>query len=429
MDFIMNKKSENALSRNENAASDKSSAINADVIATPFHRQKKKKGGKKRKKHQSLCDSISCDDEYRLFKNELNSLVRIGDNAPIEMRIFPGSDVDVFFGNHSGHPYGKLTSDEGHCCFIGGTGSGKSDCGAKNTLSKRTNPAFVLDVKGELLAVKTSRPRKVLYFTDDEGDDSCTFDLYDRLRQGGDRNLVSNARALAEAIVPDEGGSNPFWNKAERQILTGAIVYYFDLEATFIDTMTGIKGLTIRDLAKEILESNNEKAKMCIATCLADKNTSAEMLSGIEVGLSNHISIFASEETIKRVLTPSESTLKLSDLNTHDIFLRMPLERLSQWGAVVRLIITQQIHELMSRPSMHSEEGKDLTSVLLLLDELPQIGRLEVMIPALQNVKKTTGGTQLSANMSSHNSRNSCTINLNVIMQKPMQSSKSLFYF
>jgi len=370
---------------------DNNPSLYAEVITTrPPKKDKRKKLKKKhkRRKQSSLCDYVKGDDEYYLFKNELNSLKRTGDNPPIELRVFPDSDVGIYIGNHGAFSYALLTSNEGHVCVIGSTGSGKSDCIVKHTIVKRSNPAFITDYKGELILLKTINPRKILYFTDEEGEDSVTFDLFDCLRSGGNRNVVSNARAIAEAIIPLLSETDKaFWTMAERDILTAAIVYYYDLKASFIDAMIAIKNSTTRELVSDILGSNNERAKMCITPCLADEKSGAEMLSGIEEGVGHHISIFASEEIIKRVFTPSEKTLGMSDLNTHDVFLRMPLERAKQWGAVTRLILTMQIQALMKRPDKHSNEGKQCRNVLLLLDEFPCIGKLEFIIDALETLR------------------------------------------
>jgi type IV secretion system protein VirD4 len=391
----MNEKSENALSRNENAALDKSSALFADVIATTLSTKAKKKKKKKSRKHfkryKKSKDSRNYDlyvDDYYSYKNEFHSLVRTGDAAPIEMRVFPDSDIGIYIGKHGSFSYAILSTDEGNAFIIGGTGSGKSDCIVKNTIIKRSKPAFITDYKGELITLKTNRPKKILYFTDEEGEDSFHFDPFDFIKAGSDRNVVSNARALAEAIIPlPVKTDKSFWIMAERDVLTAAIIFYYDLKVTFVDTMIAIKNLTTRQLVGDILRSNNERAKMCITPCLADENSGAEMLSGVELEISNHISIFAGEEIIQRVLKPSEKMLKLSDLNTHNVFLRIPLEKAGQWGAVIRLITTQQILKLMQRPDKYSDEGVLFSNVLLLLDEFPRIGKLEIIIEALETLR------------------------------------------
>jgi type IV secretion system protein VirD4 len=118
------------------------------------------------------------------------------------------------------------------------------------------------------------------------------------------------------------------------------------------------------------------------------------MLLGIVADLFTHISVFTSDPLIYEVFSPSADTdedpkelLRWEDLEDHDIFLRIEQGRLQQWGCVVRLMLVQLIRTLERRPEKYSPEGANTKPVLLLLDEFPQFGKLDIITSALATLR------------------------------------------
>ena len=67
-----------------------------------------------------------------------------------------------------------------------------------------------------------------------------------------------------------------------------------------------------------------------------------------------------------------------------NIFIRLDQSRLEQWSSVVRLMLTQLIRTLQRRPEKYEPEGEKLKPILLMLDEFPQYGKIDLIPSALK---------------------------------------------
>jgi len=295
---------------------------------------------------------------------------------------------------------GKPKNHEGHVVCVGGTGSGKSTGIVMPALEKWDEPILSIDIKGELtnrykqlLAEgKVSRPYKVinLLATDDELVDS--YDPYYILHKADENYLVQYARELAQSIITmphDE--RDKFWKMSAQHALTAVILYYYALGANFNETMTAILTIPLGELIEQIAGSTDPKfliARMHLTHFLGCEDLSdSKMLAGISAELCNGVMVLASDPTVRHLFTPSENCIVWSDLETHNIFICINEDRLEQWGSVITLILTQLIRSLERRPDKFSMEGQALAPVLLLLDEFPRLGKLDVIANAFSTLR------------------------------------------
>lgn len=105
--------------------------------------------------------------------------------------------------------------------------------------------------------------------------------------------------------------------------------------------------------------------------------------------LHNHIAVFATDSLIQDVLSPSEDIFKelitWEDLEIGDIFIRIDQSRIDQWRCVMRMMLVQLIRTLARRPEKkYSPEDANNKGTLLMLDEFPQYGRIDVIASALK---------------------------------------------
>ncbi len=327
-------------------------------------------------------------DNYESLMLGKHSSERKDSGVPDWMVLNP-DDGGFHFGklsSQSGCYVGKQRDRDGHIAVFGGSGSGKSSQIAIPTIHTWKGRIFAIDVKGELLAQATGEPMKVLYLTQDKRNMSFTYDPFYHLRQEGEANLVANARELAHAIIPlPHYIREPFWIQSARCILTSAIVYYYKIGLTFIDAMIKIKTAKLSQLVKSIVADNITAATACINPDLDIEDS--KMLTGISEEIHNHIAVFATDLVVQDALTPSEDTITWSDLETHDIFIRVDQRRLDQWGNVIALLVTQLVRSLESLPEKYSLEGVGLLPKLLLLDEYPKLGKIDVITSALSTLR------------------------------------------
>lgn len=384
------------LSRNPVPASHPKTAfaLYCEIKGNSIKKYRKKRKKHKKRKHKKKMDDVTMP--YYPLREVFPQFVaqtfgeahniRQGHTIPPSM-LFNNSRYTSFFmfgRTETGAAVGKDQRDDGHIAVFGGSGSGKTTGIAIPTLFTWKGTIFSFDFKGDLLkhAIKR-RNVKVLNLL--RGQENCYwYDPYYFLRQGGEDDLAQNARELAQAIIPlPREIREPCWVMAARDILTGAIVYYFRLGTEFIDTLIEVKMTKITDLLKKF--ENDELAKACIDPNL---DLNPKTLAGISMEIHNNISVFATDTLIQDVLSPSEDGSKerilWQNLDIGDIFIRIDQSKIEQWGSVMRLMLVQLIRTLQRRPEKYDPAGRRIAPTLLMLDEFPQYGKIDAITSALK---------------------------------------------
>lgn len=354
----------------------------------------------------------------RIVENRDESFKRLGKDIPSSMVQLGRGKGYFFLGkehHRDGLPYiGKTQDVDGHILVLGGAGTGKSSCIAIPTLLTWQGPIFAIDIKGELTREwnsywqKDGWPHKIFEFSCAEG--GCRYDPFYFLRESDPNDLVQNAREIAQAIIPIQPDTRePFWSQAAQNVLTAVILCVSEketpvrdpdtdektgevLRGTFNDAMELIQTKPIWELIDEIGKSENEAAIMHInqfreIQCPDDN----KMLTGIAAELSNRIMSFATDNRIKMAFTPDpeEDLLRWEDLEDTSVFIRIPEDKLGQWDGAITLMLTQLIRTLERRPDRYSAEAKarNLPPVLLLLDEFPRLGKMDVIQNAVSTLR------------------------------------------
>ncbi len=336
-------------------------------------------------------------------------------NSPEYCGFFFGAKARGGFWNETYNVYvGKPTNQDGHILVVGGAGSGKSACIAKNVLKTWKSPILAIDVKGELSEhyLQLAKHGEFLMqtynknLTSEQFDEACEYscrdltvfdpaakdgvgyDPYYLLRTDRTDNLINNAREIALSIIPlPPNIHEPFWVQGAQNLLTAAILYYFNLGASFAETMTGIQTTPVDKLIDDILESGNTAAKMYINQV---RDLELKTLAGIATEMSNKIMVFATDPLIHGALKNSqedENHFKWGDLGKKNIFLRLPEDKLDQWSVMIQLMINQLIRTLERRADKHTPAGKMLPPILILLDEFARLGKIEVIKNALATLR------------------------------------------
>lgn len=281
---------------------------------------------------------------------------------------------------------------DGHAAIYGGSGSGKSSCSAIPSIRAWKGPIFAVDVKGELVTQPTKFPKKILNLNGGTAD-SSRYDPFYLLRRGGSEHLIQNSRELANAIVPLKVNErDEFWPLAARSVLTASIAYHFSLGLNFIETMIQTKMTPLSQLVRKILESNYETAKGCVTPELSDMSKGDKMVAGIRATLDQYLTVFVTDPTIQEFLTPCEDLddhpIQWGDLETNSIFVQVDQNKLGQYGNVMALIITQLIRYLERRPDKEYKSDVNTPKpILLLLDEFPRLGKVEIITNALATLR------------------------------------------
>lgn len=108
---------------------------------------------------------------------------------------------------------------------------------------------------------------------------------------------------------------------------------------------------------------------------------------GIGAELSSKIVTFVTDLRIKNAFTPSKDSIKWEDLENQNIFMRIAEDKLGQWDGAITMMLTQLIRTMERRPEMHSSKERKLPPVLLLLDEFPRLGKIEIIENAIATLR------------------------------------------
>ena len=292
-------------------------------------------------------------------------------------------------GNYIGIPQ----DTEGNIVVIGGNGSGKSAGIAKPTLRTWQGAICVTDIKGELsdfyaelyLHGLVNRPYIIFDPMQIEGP---SYDPFWLLEHDSPDNLFNNVKEIAIAIapvLPDD--KQPFWAETEQGVLTAALLYYYQHGLSFSETMCKILSLTTRELCEQLVQSGDIYVRILLGE-MADMKP--ETLASVDRGLRNSLMVFAADPYINHAFRGQRegaNCFTWDDLDRCNIFLRIPADKVEQWGGAINLLYTQLIRHLERRPEMHSPEGAHNVQTLLLMDEFARFGKLEMITSAMSTLR------------------------------------------
>lgn len=177
-----------------------------------------------------------------------------------------------------------------------------------------------------------------------------------------------------------------------RDLLSGAIVYYYEMGLDFIGTILIVQDTPVAELCKEIMQEGSNLARMFVSEIIGLKR---QQQSAIGTEIKRYTMVFATDPDIQSALSPSENDEDVFgtfswesivlDVDAPNVFLCISQDRLEQWDGVLRLMVTQLIRQLERRPEKYSSQGCDMKPFLLLLDEFPLLGKMD----AIQNAMTT----------------------------------------
>jgi type IV secretory pathway TraG/TraD family ATPase VirD4 len=366
---------------------------------------KKKKKGKKHPKYlgQVCCDEHSVNRigpisiERKPFLNQEQS-ERI---APKEIVLKRGDDSGFFFGGigqyKKGHYIGMPQGTEGNIVVVGGCGSGKSAGIAKPTLRMWQGAICATDVKGELSDFYADLSKKLFQqgtilrpyiIFDPTQIDGPSYDPFWWLTQDDSSNLINNIQEIALAIIPIQADvKEPFWPDTERGILAAALLYYFQLGLSFSETVCKILEQPLSSLCEELFRSDDVLVRMILGQMSDIKE---ETIASVDRGLRNKIMLYTTDPYISHAFRGTREGAKCftwDDLNRYNIFLRIPADKIEQWGGAINLMYTQLIRYLERRPEKYSTARADNIQTLLLMDEFARFSKLEMITSAMSTLR------------------------------------------
>ncbi len=335
--------------------------------------------------------------EVSRHKETNNPKLMPGKNIPGRM-ILSYSEPGVYMGaggnRDNGAYVGRRSKDDGNILLTGISGSGKSRILVKSSLETWRNPAVVLDIKGELSEHMDSLQREGIetrpFIVFDPIQGGKHYDVYAVLYNNYDR-LAQNVREIVHAIIPMPADvQEPYWINMARDYLSGVIVYYFEQGYSFIETILLMQTKSVDALCEEINYSNCYLAKIFISDISSLKK---EQKASIGTEVKQYTMVFATDSDIQNALSEEKGIESFSwdDIVMSEdapfVFLRLDQSRLEQWSVVIRLMVTQLIRVIERRPDKYSSCGRETKPLLILLDEFPLLGKMDIITDAMTTLR------------------------------------------
>lgn len=287
----------------------------------------------------------------------------------------------VVFGKE-GNKYATMPeSTDGHILVVGGAGSGKTASIAIPTLMSWKERIFAIDIKGELYQkTKGARNAEMIKVFNPTDRGAFGYDPYYVMKHSDD--VSSSARQLAMSIIPLPAETkDPFWIKGAQNLLTGLVIYHFEQGLSFSETMLAIKATPIKELIAQIIidEDTSQKVKAHVSEF---SDMDEKTLSSIFSELSNHITIFATNDELQRALSGRGACITPADLeNGYDIYCCIPEHKIEEWKDLLGMMCNQFLK------SFEQREENNKTPILFLIDEFPRLGKIEAISNGLATLR------------------------------------------
>ena len=315
------------------------------------------------------------------------------DNILKQLQLSIGKDPGFFFGHKETceptYYIGLRQGEEGNILVVGGNGSGKSSGLAKPTLAAWHGAICVTDVKGELSdsyqkLYRLGKVKRPFIIFDPTKIDSTGYDPFYLLKQDED-NLYNSICEIADALIPiPHDIKEPFWLESEQSILKAALSYGFHLGLSFRESIIKIMSSTATNLVMNIIKNGDDLSKMFIGET---SNLKPETIASIDRELRNKLAVFVTDKFIFNAFREDSDCFSWDDLDEYNIFLRIPADKIDQWGNIINLMYTQLIRHLERRPEKYSPDGKNNVPILLLMDEFARFGKLNIITDAVSTLR------------------------------------------
>lgn len=293
-----------------------------------------------------------------------------------------------------------------HIMAFAPTRSGKGVGLVLPTLLSWPHSALVYDIKGENFALTSGWRQKkagnhVLKFEPTATDGSSVrFNPLAEIRLGTDHEVSDVQNIVTMIVDPDGKGLNDHWAKTGHALLVGAVLHVLyaeedktlagvanflsDPSRTLIDTLNYMLG-TAHD--RDSTRGWPEDVHPVVAASARDMlNKSENEMSGVLSTAMSFLTLYRDPVVSKNT---AFSEFKVRDLMNADkpvtLYLVVPPSDKDRLKPLIRLVVNQVVRTLTER--MEFKDGRSVAGykhrLLLLIDEFPSLGKLDIFEEAL----------------------------------------------
>ena len=296
---------------------------------------------------------------------------------------------------------GKFISakEETSLVTIAPSGSGKSQCQVIPNLLFWEYSAVVLDVKGELYKATAKRRRKFgkVYKFDifDTSGNGNKFNPFQFIRTDFE-HLWDDAGFLASMMLLPQPASDPYWQRAAKNVIHG-ILAAMVLDSISLKKKQGTAGPRSIDYVLDALADRKILEKVADTLC----SYKAEIKPAWRVGCQLRDLIQKDEDTNSNMLHSilSQASISLYDLGgklvenatsgcdwtpetlrkeRSTVYITLQSGRVEEFAALLRLVLGIHLRHYLEKLPDESCEP-----ILFMLDELPQLKKMQPVLDAL----------------------------------------------
>lgn len=339
---------------------------------------------------QNLIRKIKGDESLMLFEifDYLKGDTRLPTKSDTKRMMNPPIPAELQTNRKSGFVFGrqekdgyvcKPTEKEGHIGVFGGSGLGKTSCLAIPSIRAWQGPVFAIDIKGELSELsKVDRTNLQIFNPSDPN--ALGYDPYYFVDADPSHKTQRIKRIVYSLIKRPNDKADPFWVTSARNLLLGEMLFFYDLNYSFIETMHIIQSTPQQEIVNAVFKSDNDKAVIYINEFKKAMDGGSQTVDGIIMQLMTDIKIFATDDDViaafsrERIITPDALE------SGGDVFIQVPESNLEIWAPMLNLITSQFLTAFESR------EPRGYP-ILMLLDEFPRLGVVHGIASALATLR------------------------------------------
>jgi len=282
--------------------------------------------------------------------------------------------------------------DPRHMVTVAANGAGKGVSAIVPNLLAYEGSVLAIDPKGELAAI-TARRREArgqqVFILDPwalTGADTASFNPLSILTDDNP-DIVEDAALITDALVFDDGGSDPYWNLEARNMLQGLILhiatdYSFEDEDRTLLTLRRLITLDA-DAFDELLADmrSNPAADGAVERIANALSAMPEKQFGSIRATARVSTDFLESPRMARVLKHSDLDLTQLKRQPTTVYLCLPAARLGTHNRWLRLMIG------LALEAMERERARPERPVLFLMDEFATLGYMRSIENAVGQIR------------------------------------------
>ncbi len=283
-----------------------------------------------------------------------------------------------------------------HILVFAPTRSGKGVGIVIPTLLGWHDSILVHDIKGENYYHTSGYRQRILKQRilkfDPTSHDSHRFNPLNEIRLGSEFETRDVQNIATMIVDPDGRGLNDHWAKTGFDLLVGVILHVLyaetDKSLNRVQSLLSTPGKSIEQIMKDIQHTNHldhSPHPLVAQSAQSFLNKAANEASGVLSTALSFLSLYKDEVVAENVRTSDFTIESLMETPT-TLYLVVPPSDKDRLKPLIRLIINQVVRRLTEK--MHFDEtglGKSQYPhrLLLLLDEFPSLGKLDIFQESL----------------------------------------------